>query len=127
MSPWLFDAEIDYPESTNCSLLVLNKDNGIWSHLHGMMQPPNKLSFLPGLQQSREGGSGTLMAGRGREAVPCALLSWGCLKDKIQVLKWLGKKKNRTKHEMLHILSINKRLEKSRLENTRWNKVKLLI
>lgn len=55
VSPWLFDAEIDYPESTNCSLLVLNKDNGVWSHLHGMMQPPNKLSFLPGQQHSREG------------------------------------------------------------------------
>lgn len=63
------------------------------------------------------------MAARGREAVPCAPLSWDCLKDKKQVLKWLGKKN----HEMLHILSINKRLEKSRLENTRWNKVKLLI
>lgn len=31
------------------------------------------------------------------------------------------------KHKMLHILSINKQLEKPRLENTWWNKVKLLI
>lgn len=87
-----------------------------------MMQPPNKLSFLPCQDQSREGSLGTLMAERGGgrlRLVPCSLGT--ALKKKNQVPKQLKK------HKMLHILSINKQLEKSRLENTWWNKVKLLI
>lgn len=52
-------------------------------------------------------------------AVACVPLSWECLQNPVP--------KQLKKHKMLHILSINKQLEKSGLENTWWNKVKLLI
>lgn len=90
MSPQLFHAEIDYPESTDCSLLVLNKDNGIWSHLHVMMQPPNKLSFLPAQHQSREGVWAPWEGGRRLCLVPCSLGT--ALKKPQQAPKQLKKK-----------------------------------